>query len=577
MVLTISDFISNTLAQLGIKTVFGVPGGNVSYLLDSFSRHKDINVILAQHEGGAAYMALGRSMITKNNKELSVCIGCAGPGATNLVSGVASAYVERVPIFVITGNVSTQDIGKGGFQDSFSTGVDIVKMFEHITVKSCSITDAENMKEIVVGLYFKALQESRPVHLNIPTNVASQIVNIKEVFHSNRFKYMQNTSYDLELIDKVIKLFIAKEKLVIFCGNGVKLSGAATLLRQISESFALPVISTSHAKGVFYDSHPYYFGSFGFAANNISKDFLCDYKPDAILFLGTGLGEFATNNWSPLLNFPSLKIHVDIDNQQFNKSYSTQYNIETDINIFHDRLNSLLKEHGHTYRNFFDQRALYCKQYNKSSTFWKNQRNQLKESLLNPAPTVNPEHLMTLLSEILPENSSIFLDIGSTMAFAFSFFEVKKGQDLFIVLGLAGMGSGLCSAIGAATAIKSFKSVICIVGDAAALMHGNEFFTAIKEKIPVKFLILNNGGFGMVYHGDKLRNLNCSGINYSDRLDFSKLAVFYNIACYKASSIQDLLNLPLNEIFNADLPIIIDVSINQNVVPPIISRTNQLA
>lgn len=171
-----ADIVVETLANLGVKAAFGIPGGAFYALFDALTRAPSIEVILAQHEGAAAYMAMGRSMAAKG-REVGLCFATSGPGMTNLITGVASAYEERVPLFVLTGNVSTKNIGKGAVQDGFSSGINSLEMFHPITVRSQSVTDETDLIQTVTQLYNFSLEEKKPVHLNLPINISIQKVD----------------------------------------------------------------------------------------------------------------------------------------------------------------------------------------------------------------------------------------------------------------------------------------------------------------------------------------------------------------------------------------------------------------
>lgn len=168
----VADLVVKALEDVGIKVAFGIPGGAIVSIFDALSRSEKIDVVLTQHECSAAYMAMGRSLASLG-QEVGFCFATSGPGITNLITGVAAAYMEKVPIFVLTGNVSSELRGKGAVQDAYESGVDAVKMLEPVTLSSATIFDDEILSDKIKSMYLLGLKHQRPVHLNIPVNLAS--------------------------------------------------------------------------------------------------------------------------------------------------------------------------------------------------------------------------------------------------------------------------------------------------------------------------------------------------------------------------------------------------------------------
>lgn len=562
-----SDLLVQTLEKIGIRQVFGIPGGAVGSIFNSLSQSRLITTTLCQHEGGAAYMALGRSLGTISKGEMGLCFATSGPGITNLISGVAAAYEERVPIFVLTGNVSTQLIGRGAAQDAFVSGINAVKMLEPVTWQSITVTDALKIPEMVQTLYRGALESGLPVHLNVPLNVASDLVssrNLSQKSAQDSALVIQTTSSESNAkVKAAVRAFFLSPRPVIFAGNGIKVSGYKIDLRKFVETTSIPIIQTSHAKGTFPEDHPLYRGCFGFAAQDQSRKFLEQWQPTAILYLGTRLGETATLGWSPLLAAPPLRIHVDRDDRQLNKVTPVDYALKMDLGDF---FREALKMWGEL--NLKNVREL-----GNISDLDANLETDHTARLTGP---VHPGEFLECLDLCLPDNAMLFSDIGSSMAWAIHHLTIREGQDFYVPMGLGAMGSGLCGAIGAKSAMLK-RPVVCISGDGSVMMHGSELLTAFNAGLGIKLFVLNDGGFGIVEHGQKLVGFSGDiSVRYRRAVDFVQFAAALGVNGFSIRSLGDLFALPLDELLTSEEPIVFDIQADPRPLPPISSRTRVL-
>lgn len=362
---------------------------------------------------------------------------------------------------------------------------------------------------------------------------------------------------------QAIRALLHSPRPVFFCGNGVKTSKAQQLLLETAEALAIPVIATSHAKGCFPEDHSLYFGTFGFASTDRSRLCMEQYQPTAIVYLGSRMGETSTLGWSPLLSQPELKIHVDWDASQLNKNYPVTFALDTDLRDFLRSLTSLAHE----------EECLRLTRERKSSlaTF---------ERVDSDAPwklqgPIHPRDLVLALNKHLPNNAVLFSDIGNSMAWCLHHLVVRSGQEFVVPIGLGAMGSALCMSVGAKTNLPS-RPVVCLTGDCAALMHAGEIFSSGNLGAPVKFLVLNDGGHGMVEHGHKLLGIPNVNARFQRGVDFRMLANAFGLQSYEAASLEDFLTLPLAEIFTSDENVLIDVKIDGNAIPPILARARVL-
>ena len=368
---------------------------------------------------------------------------------------------------------------------------------------------------------------------------------------------------DLEIFTN----FLNSNRPLVFAGHGIKTSGLEFLLTKTIEELELPIIVTSHAKGIFPENHPLYFGTFGFASTEMSTLFLKSYQPDAIIFLGSRLGELSTLGWSKLLGLPNLKIHVDRDAALLNRSYSMTFSICDEIaNV----LNSLLE--------------INEKKINKSNRMKsKNSLKLIKNKIVKELPVppsfdpqtipIHPSHLIKIFHEVVENDAIIFSDIGNSMAWAIHDLVLTKDQEFYFALGLGSMGSGIGSSLGAKSMLRN-RPIYCLVGDASMLMHGNDIFTALQNNLGVVFIILNDNGHGMVDHGSKIVGFSSGNVRFNQSINFKKWAESMKINSYSINSINDFLKIPFSRLSKMNQPTVIDVKINKSIVPPILSRTN---
>jgi acetolactate synthase-1/2/3 large subunit len=557
---TAADHLVAAMEDFGVRAAFGVTGGAIGTIYDRLCRSEQIRVFHAQHETGAAYAAMGRALASMG-RELPVCFSTAGPGMTNLLTGVAAAFAESVPMLALTGNVSSHQRHRGALQDSGSGGIDAVRMFESITLCSEMIRTAEDVVPLFDYFARISLRRKKPVHLNIPLDISNMILpgaGTRRAPPSPQADDAPLPPREMLLLER----FLAASRPVVFAGNGVKTSGCTALLREVVERHQLPVITPTHGRGALDEQNPLFCGTFGFASDGAGRAYLEQAEPDAILFLGTGLGEMATGGWSALLARPAFKLHVDLDRSKFDRAYSVQGGLERDLRLVLSELASL------------PQRTCNGAQQ-ATRTSLVVPRAGADTGPVDAHLPVHPRRLFQRVSRHAPEECTFFADIGNTLAWAFNMMPLGPQQQLFAPLGLASMGSALGAALGAAT-LPSDRAVICVMGDGAALMQGNELKTAAEHGIPVVVVVLNDAGHGMVDHGSRLIGLENTQVRFRERVDFCAWARALGLKAHSVRSSAAWEELDLDAILAARQPTVIDVWIDARVVPPIGDRARVL-
>jgi acetolactate synthase-1/2/3 large subunit len=547
-----ADHLVRAMEDFGVRAAFGVTGGAFGVIFDRLSRSERIQVFHCQHEGSAAYAAMGRAMATEG-RELTVCFSTAGPGITNLLTGVAAAFTESVPMLVLTGNSAMSSRNSGALQDAHPGGIDALRMFDSITVANACVTKAEDLIPMFQRFAELALLHRKPVHLNVPIDISAQQLR----YVGRAATALQRAALSLPETDALAR-FLAAERPLVFAGNGVKLSGYQRLLEGVASRHRVPVVVTCHGRGAMAEDHCAFFGTFGFASDGSGREFLERYRPDAVLFLGTGLGEMATSGWSPLLADPAFKIHVDIDASKFNRTYRVESAIENDIEVVLRELDASPKRNGRFPARGRASVVVPSFDFTPSSAL------------------VHPGRLFESLSEAMPEDAILFAEPGNSMAWAFRHARLHGRQELVVPLGFAAMGSAIGAAIGAATTGNG-RTIVCVAGDCATMMSGNELKTAAEYRIPLKLVIINDGGHGMVQHGSKMVGLDNIDVRFRDIVDFSAYARALGIPSLSVRDQGEWEDLAASSFLTGEGPVIIDVRIDRAVVPPLADRAKILS
>ena len=562
---THAEALIDALCALGYRTAFGIPGGGIASIFAALGGR--LRVVLSQHEGAAAYMALGQSLATAG-REVGLCFATSGPGITNLITGVAAAWEEQVPLFVLTGNVSTDLIGKGAAQDAYPGGLDAVAMLRFVTARSVTAMTADRIVPLAAELHHLALRARRPVHLNVPVNLASLPPVATETIADTlagaaaHERWLQARSWDAAAVDRAIEALAAAERPLILAGHGFKTSGLGLALAAALTAIGVPALVTSHAKGILPDDHPMLMGTFGFAAPESSAASLEAYRPDVLLFLGTDLGETSTAGWSTLLAAPRMKIHVDWDEERFNRVYRVELPVRAELGGFLARLVARWTAHKSVSKR---GRAAWTRATVEDRSVGRQTR----------GAGLHPAEVMGALAERLPDDALVFADIGNTMAWVLRHLPVRGRQELFIPMALGPMGSGLGAAIGAQAA-RPDRPVIALTGDCAMMMHGCELLTAVTAGLPVKTFVLNDGGHGMVEHGLALLGMPAQGLRFRGRVDFLAFAAALGVRALRFDDPAALAAFDWQAEWRNPEPLLVDLIVDPAVVPPILSRTRVL-
>ena len=550
-----AEVIVNSLEKHGVEYVFGVPGGAIEPLNNALHKSK-MKVIVAKHEQGAAFMADGYARVSGN---IAVCCSTAGPGATNLITGVASSFGDSIPVIALTGQVSTSLFGKGAIQEFSVQSFGIVSMFRQISKYSDIIINENKAGEMISRARRLALTGRKgPVHLNLPTDIMKRKVTDD---NHERCSTTQVMGFDREAVKKAAQLLLGAKRPVIVAGWGTVLSRADVELLELAEKMDIPVATSPKAKGIMSESHPLSLGVLGFAGSPASKEFIIKRDVDVMLAVGTSFNEFVTSGWDKrLLPMKSL-IHIDIDCNEIGKNYYADVGIAGDARTV---LRELIYElhRNNKRKKVRDDRRKEVQTIKDGQT--------VKGRKLNKMP-YNPLRLIMDLGDALPKDALYFVDNGNSMAWAIRHLNVTTPYSFFVGLGFASMGFAVAASIGAKLAVGD-RPVVALVGDGSFLMNGMEVATAVNYNIPVIWVVMNNSMLGMVYHGRKLANIPEGLESGFKPVDFVKLAEGFGARGIRITKPGEINRELMDEIIGAGVPTVLDVIIDPEEVPPIHSR-----
>lgn len=590
------DLLIRYLEEMGVEYIFGIPGGAIEPLYNALAkseRRGGIRAITARHETGAVFMA---DAYARNTGKLGVCCSTTGPGATNMITGIASSYENNTPLLVITPQASQDKIGKKALQDSSDTGVNIPGMLQFCTRYNSVVTHVDQFEHKLVSAVMAAFgTPNGPAHLSIPVDVMKE--TLTNTHNNYRLSTLaQKTFFKDEVATKQLVKEVASSKKIVFVVGSGAINTTDIVLRTINTLNA-QFVATPDAKGFINPYHHLYRGVFGFAGHETAIEILRDKSVDTIIAIGTSMGEFSSNAWdtSALLN--KRLIHIDDNIENLTRSPMAKLQVRGTISTV---LESLLQEitsliDDNTVPAYYDPEKII----NKTRFFSQKQserKNTLPFNLDNLIATNNhsspikPQFLMSQLTKLFPSNTHYLADNGNNAAWAIHYLnpidrrlELRRDQSrdgkgrrknnasLFqVCTEFCSMGWSVGSAIGTALAHPN-DPVVCIVGDGSFLMSGNEITVALQEQLNVIFLIMNDQHLGMVKHG-QLLNKSADIANELPSISYALMASSMGIMSHTIESADDLINLDINHMCRRKGPVLLDVRIDPLEVPPIATR-----
>jgi len=573
---TSADLLIDYLEQLSVEYVFGIPGGAIEPLYNSLAKSEQRygpKAIVSRHETSAAFMASGYHLLTG---KLGVCCATTGPGATNLITGIACAAANNTPILAITAQTALNTFGNSAFQESSCTGINTVGMFEHCTKYNTLVSHIDQFERKLSTAVMKAFQPPRgPVHLSIPLDVMRASAKALKPTYDLTQQISSPSLYDHQSVDQLFVLLNTAKKIVFVIGEGA--SEAIGSILDTAAHYGSIVITTPHGKGLVSPYHPAFRGVVGFAGHQSARDALRDVDVDLIITIGTNLGEWASNGWDASLLLNRRMVHIDEQTHNFSQSPMAKLHVQGRILTIFDHI---LKTCGVTKATIISP----IKNTNIHNFEKRHFKLNNEKSWLDTATPIKPQRLMHDLPKLFPPNTHYLADTGASFAWAIHYMHPfdrrmqgsrnARGGLFHTCLEFAPMGWAIGSAIGMSFA-KPSDPVVCITGDGSLLMNGQEITVAIQEHLTVIFVVLNDSALGMVKHGQKLTNAEEVGATLP-KVNFANMAKSMGANAYRIESPEQLKSLDFNEICKRNGPTLLDILIDVNEVPPIGMRTDAL-
>ncbi len=534
MQLTGSQIIIECLKEQGVDTVFGYPGGAILNVYDELYKHSDeITHYLTSHELGAAHAADGYA---RSTGKVGVCMATSGPGATNLVTGIATAYMDSVPMVIITANVAKSLLGKDSFQE-----VDIVGVTMPITKHNYIVQDVEELAETLRKAFYVAKSgRPGPVLVDVTKDATA---NKAEYSYKEPEKIERSTeNIQEEDIEAALKLIHKCRKPFIFVGGGAVISEASEELMEFAVKIDAPVCDSLMGKGAFDGTHPLYTGMLGMHGTKASNFGVTEC--DLLIAVGARFSDRVIGNAKKFAKNAKV-LHIDVDAAEINKNIRTTASVIGDAKEVLKRLNAKLEA--------------------KKRPEWISHINELKSSypLTYVANQLNGPYLIQKLYEITKGDAIITTEVGQHQMWAAQFYRYSKPRTLITSGGAGTMGYGLGACIGTKVANKD-KVVVNIAGDGCFRMNMNEIATAARYNIPIIEIILNNHVLGMVRQWQTLfYGKRYSQTTLNDQMDYVKVAEAMGAKAYRITKMEEVEPV-LREAVALNIPVVIDCQIGSD-------------
>jgi len=543
-----AQMLMKCLKEEGVELIFGFPGGKVIPIYDAIY-DCDIRHILVRHEQGAAHAADGYARATG---KVGVCLATSGPGGTNLITGIANAYMDSIPMVAITGQVPTNVIGTDAFQEADITGITAP-----VTKHNYLIKDVRELPTVIKeAFYIASTGRPGPVLIDIPDDISKSMIdeNLKgEIILEG---YKPTYKGNLKQVIQAAKRIHDSKKPVLFAGGGVISSGASDVLAAFAKEFKIPVITTLLGKGVFPEDDDLSLGMAGMHGTKYAN--LAFTNTDLIIAVGVRFDDRVTGKLSEFAKNAEI-IHIDIDPAEIGK------NVKADIPIVGDA-KTILKDLKEKYTE------IVLKKGKPDRKEWIKIVSDFKMDFPlkydKSSKKIKPPYVVEKIYEITKGDAIICTEVGQNQMWAAQFYKSDKPRTFISSGGLGTMGFGLPASIGAKVG-RPDKTVIDIAGDGSIQMVSQELATAVINKIPVKIMILNNGYLGMVRQWQELfYNKRYSHTCIQNSVDFVKLIEAYGGVGFRVTEKKNVEDT-IRKALEIDNVVIVDfwVDREENVYP----------
>ena len=536
-----SQIVMECLKREGVEVIFNYPGGAILPILDELPRW-DFKKILVRHEQAAVHAADGYARATG---KVGVCLVTSGPGATNTVTGIATAFMDSIPIVIFTGQVSTPLIGNDAFQEA-----DIVGITRPCTKHNYLIPDVKQLAQIVRNAFYIAKTgRPGPVLVDLPKDVLSDTTEFKNPEGISLRGYQPTVEGHIPQIKRALNLILKAHRPVIYAGGGLVSSSGSEELIKLVQKLHIPVTTTLMGLGGFPGTHPLSLGMLGMHGTYRAN--MAVTESDLLIAIGARFDDRVTGKieaFSP----NSKKIHIDIDPTSISK------NVRVDIPIVGDCKRVLNKMNG------FLQEEKELREFRRSLEPWLQRIEEWREKYrlaYHQNQIIKPQYVIEKICELTKGEAIIATEVGQNQMWTAQFYQFNTPRTLLTSGGLGTMGYGFPAAIGAQVAFPE-RTVVDIAGDASIQMNIQELATAVQYKLPVKVAILNNGYMGMVRQWQELFYEKRYSLSHLGDVnpDFVKLAEAYGAVGLRATTPEEVVPV-IQEALQTPLPVLMDFKV----------------
>lgn len=609
------DLIVHYLQQIGVEYVFGVPGGAIEPLVNAIARgmrRGGPELIVARHESGAAFMADGYA---RETGKLGVCFATTGPGATNMITGVAHANQDNIPLLALTAQTQLQHFGRSGLQESSCTAVDTVAIYKNFTRYSTLVSHAKQLEQKLISAILAATRDpGGATHLSLPVDVARAPSVISTQIALDRL-VIKELFVDEARIHDLEQVLASAKKIAFVLGQGAKNAVGQALA--LALELDATVVTTPFGKGLVSPYHKQFRGVIGVSGHRSAFDALADPSVDCIVCIGVSLGEFSTGGWNSQTLLNDRVVHIDSNAEHFAGSPMAKLQIHGTPSLVIERLQHrrrtnvcLLESVQGPVANLktavkpASPPLLVLTGDNSSRSAhrsWPNCTLNEPDKYLDGSAPIKPQRLMRELPEAFPIGTRFVADGTAAYFWAIHYLHIpdrraaqrrtgaapRDGQadatsrkrlerrtsseSLYRCSGeFSGMGWGLGAAVGMAFGNPKLP-VVVLTGDGSMLMNGQEITVAAEKRLPVIFAVLNDCGLGTVKHGQRLAGAEQIGYEIP-RVDFSGMGRAMGVEGYTIRTIDDFKSIDFSQTIHRRMPLLLDILIDGEEIPPIGQR-----
>jgi acetolactate synthase-1/2/3 large subunit len=493
---TVVDALLAHLEAEQVDAVFGIPGGNIAPLVQALRRHERIRFIIGNHEGGSAFMADGYARATG---KLGVCAVTAGPGATNAMTGVASAHLDQVPVLTLTGQVSTERFGLSALQESTDEGgINTAEMFRHCTASSTSVVDAKSFPRLFErSLKLAQAVPHAAVHMSVPINIARQkLAKVSVPTAPGAWRGTLPAAPASEVYSAFELLRQAKRPL-LYLGSGAReaLESRGAEFAAFVRRYCIPVVTSVRGKGMFSEEDPLSLGVLGMAGSKRAEQYLGE-GVDVLMVLGSRLGEWASKSFSALFQAANTVIQVDATPSVIGQFLQVNLPIVADVGS----VVAGLVEFGHGAAPGNEAQVRERRQHLNAL----NLAHRAAATVPSEDGPLKPQHVMAELNPHLRARTDLYVDMGNCTAWATHLLRITPPTRVFYPCGLSSMGWSLGAVIGGKIG-RPENTAIALTGDGSFLMNGTEVLTAVRYRVGAVYIVLNDNYLGTVNHGEHVQ------------------------------------------------------------------------